>query len=365
MLISLFMTSTNISKVYLESTSPKTVISDYQKLLANFPRPKNTPTIIKLNLSWTKFYPAVSTPPWNFEAVLKWLIDSGVSPKNIIPVENRTVVTDVKKGSVNHGWDKIALKYGVKIHYLTDEKYIKYKPKSKMLVLNDIYPDGILLPKIIMGKPLITLCTMKSHVFTTVTGSVKNYFGMLNTNRHFCHRRIHQAIIDLLQIQQELHPQITAIMDASVAGFGPGPRAMEWKPANLILASTDEIALDSTSARILGFNPSDIEFLNLGPQLKLGQMESLKIKILGVTKLPNLHVGQKKDTFASRGQKMIYRLFPEWFEKLLLRSFLAPWSYAASNLYHDSYWYRFVGQTRLTRYLNSDWGKLYKTYLKK
>ncbi len=353
------------SKVYIQPTSPKNVLKDYQKLLANFPKPKNTPTIIKLNLSWTKFYPAVSTPPWNFEAILKWLIDSGVEAKNIIPVENRTVVTKVKIGAKNHAWNTIAKKYGVKIHYLTDEKYTFYKPKSKMLVLDEIFPDGILLPEIIMGKPLITLCTMKSHVFTTITGSVKNYFGMLNTNRHYCHRNIHKAILDLLQIQKELHPNIIAVMDGSVAGFGPGPRAMQWKEANLLLASQDEISLDSTSARILGFDPKEIEFLSLGQKLKLGIMDQNNIEICGIKKLPNLHVGFKKDTIASRGQKFIYRVLPEWVEKMLLRSFITPWSYAASNLYHDVYWYNYVGKQRLERYLKSPWGNLFKSYFPK
>lgn len=349
------------STVYLKKTTSNSVLSDYRKLLTNFPKPKDTPTIIKLNLSWTKFYPAVSTPPWNFEAILQWLIDSGVSPKNIIPVENRTVVTDVKKGAKNHAWDKVAKKYGVKIHFLTDEKYTIYKPKSKMLVLNEIFPDGILLPEIIFEKPLITLCTLKSHVFTTMTGSIKNYFGMLNTNRHFCHRRIHEAIIDLLQIQKELHPQIYAVMDGTVAGFGPGPRAMQWKEANILLGSLDEVALDTTAAKILGFKPQDIDFLKIGHKLKLGTMKNIETK--GVTSLPNLHVGIKKDTFASRGQKFIYHLLPEWLEKFLLRSFLAPWSFTASNLYHDQYWYNFVGKNRLTKYLKSDWGKLFQSYI--
>ena len=65
--------------VFFQPVSPKTVLSDYQKLFSHFPKPQNIPTVIKLNLSWTKFYPAVSTPPWNFEAVLRWLLDSGVS----------------------------------------------------------------------------------------------------------------------------------------------------------------------------------------------------------------------------------------------------------------------------------------------
>ncbi len=349
------------STVFIKSTSASTAVSDHQNLFSSFPRPKNTPTIIKLNLSWTKFYPAVSTPPWHLDATLQWLIDNGVSSKNIIPVENRTVVTKVKIGAKNHGWEKVAKKYGVKIHYLTDEAYTVYRPKANMLVLNQIFPKGILLPKIIFHKPLISLCTLKSHVFTTTTGSIKNYFGMLNTNRHHCHRRIHQAIIDLLQIQKELHPNIVASMDGSVVGYGPGPRAMSWRPANLILASTDEVALDATAARIIGFNPSEIEYLSLGQKLGLGTFND--VKIVGLNSLPNLKVGIKKDTFASRGQKFIYHLLPEWFEKLLLQSPIAPWSFAASNAYHDGYWYNFVGKPRLAQYMSSDWGRLFRSYI--
>lgn len=351
-----------MSPVYITKTSPKTIATDYQKLYSRFPKPKNVPTIIKLNLSWTKFYPAVSTPPWHYEATLKWLIDSGVSPKNIIPVENKTVVTKVKIGAKNHGWDKISKKYAVKIHYLTDQTYSVYKPKAKMLVLDQVFPDGILLPDIIRNKPLISLCTLKSHVFTTTTGSIKNYFGMLNTSRHHCHRFIHQAIIDLLSIQKELHPNIIASMDGSVVGFGPGPRAMEWKVANLALASTDQVSLDATAATIIGFNPKKIKYLSLGKKMGLGDIDP---KIVGVKKLPNLKVGHRVDTLASRGQKLIYGRFPLWLEKLLLQSIITPWSYFASNLYHDHYWYNFVGAPRLKKYQNSAWGQLFSSYVKK
>ena len=64
-------------------------------------------------------------------------------------MENRTVVTDVYQGSINHYWTDVAKKYGVKIKYLTEEKYFNYRPKAKMLVLDKIFPQGILLPEII------------------------------------------------------------------------------------------------------------------------------------------------------------------------------------------------------------------------
>ncbi|MCD6291515.1 MAG: DUF362 domain-containing protein, partial [Anaerolineae bacterium] len=50
------------------------------------------------------------------------------------------------------------------------------------------------------------------------------------------------------------------------------------------------------------------------------------------------------------------------FEGLLLRSPLVPWSYFASNFYHNVYWYPFVGRKRVRAALNTKWGQLFKDY---
>lgn len=231
-----------------------------------------------------------------------------------------------------------------------------------MLVLNQIFPNGILLPKVIFGKPIIHLPTMKTHVFTTTTGATKNYFGMLNVNRHFAHRYIHKTLVDLLQIQKEIHPQIFGFMDGAVAGSGPGPRAMEWHEKNYLLASNDIVALDSIAAKMMGFNPLKIEYLLLSEEKKLGVADPGKIEVSGEN-ISSVNFGFKKaDTFASRGQKLIYHYLPPWLEKLLLQTIIAPWSYTASRLYFDVFWYNWVGERRLKKFFNSPWGKLFKSY---
>lgn len=352
-----------MSKVFIEKVTPQDVVSKYEKLIKTAcPVTTNQPVVIKLNLSWSKFYPACSSPPWQLEGVIKGLLALGISPQNIIPVENKTVVTNVQKGAHNHGWDKVCEKYGVKFHYLTDEKYVLYKPKSKMLVLDQIFPDGILLPEIIFNKPLITLCTLKTHVFTKTTGSIKNYFGMLTTKRHWAHRFIHEAIIDLLQIQKELHPQILGVMDGSVLGHGPGPRCMEWEDTGLVLASEDEVSLDATAANIIGIDPLQIKYLGVGKKLGLGENDPEEIEIEGVKELPRYEFNSG-DTLASKGQKLIYHGLPLWFEKLILHTFVTPWSYVASRLYHDVYWYNFIGKGRISKYMKNRWGKLLRNYI--
>ena len=78
---------------------------------------------------------------------------------------------------------------------------------------------------------------MKTHVFTTITGAMKNAFGgLLNHNRHWTHSAIHETLVDLLQIQKQIHPGIFAVTDGTFAGDGPGPRAMRWHAKNVILA---------------------------------------------------------------------------------------------------------------------------------
>ena len=63
--------------------------------------------------------------------------------------------------------------------YEEGEEWTHYEPKAKMLVLDKIYAEGIQIPKRLIGSNIIHLPTMKTHVFTKVTGAMKNAFGGL------------------------------------------------------------------------------------------------------------------------------------------------------------------------------------------
>ena len=84
-----------MTTVAIEPTHPQTVMDDYANVLdlvdyQSFIN-QELDTIIKINLSWSLFYPACSTPPWQLDGVLNKLIEDGFDPKTIIPVENQTV----------------------------------------------------------------------------------------------------------------------------------------------------------------------------------------------------------------------------------------------------------------------------------
>mgnify|MGYP006223853855 CR=1 FL=1 len=70
----------------------------------------------------------------------------------------------------------------------------------------------------------------------------------------------------------------------------------------------------------------------------------------------------KQNTFASRGQKLIYWGPMKPLEKLLLQSPIVPWAFFASNLYHNGYWLNFIGKRRIKKALQTPWGKLFSKY---
>jgi len=355
-------------KVALIKTTPTTVLDDIQRLmkLAGFEQslPKDIRTGLKINISWQTWYPACSSTPWQIEGVIRTLKDAGYT--DLVGVHNDTVVVNTTDAEENNKHKYITDKYDVPCIYTYDPavKWVEYKPKSPFLVLDKIFPEGLFIPEPMVGMNIIHLPTVKTHVFTTITGAMKNAFGgLLGRNRHWTHGLIHETLVDLLQIQQAIHPGIFAVMDGTFSGDGPGPRAMRWHETDVLLASADQVAIDAVSAKLQGFDPLSLPFIRIAHEKEMGIGDPKQIEILGEPDLASSNWGfVQEDTFASRGQKMIYHGWLHSFEKPLLRSPLVPWAYFASNFYHNVYWYPFIGRKRVETALQTKWGKLFQSY---
>ena len=361
------------AKVAVLRTTPATVIQDYGRAmrLAEYEKhlPKDRDTALKINISWHHFYPACSTTPWQLDGVINTMLEDGYQKELIHGCHNRTVVVSAKMGEVNNKQKHVVVdKYGLRnVHLYEGEEWVTYHPKAKMRVLPEIYPNGIQIPKRFMGENIIHLPTVKTHVFTTMTGAMKNAFGgLLHEKRHWTHSVIHETLVDLLHIQKEIHGGLFAVMDGTFAGDGPGPRCMVIHEKNVILASADQVAIDAVSAKMMGFEPMELPFIRLAHEDGLGVGDVDAIEIVGED--PEWVKGQRwgftgnENTFASRGQKMIYWGPLKPLEKFLLRTALAPWSYLASIAYHDLYWYLFVGRGRVRQAMKTPWGKLFQSY---
>ncbi len=366
------------SKVAILKTTPATVLRDYHRLmnLAGYQEvlPKDRDTALKINISWHFFFPGSSTTPWQLDGVIRALKSDGYRSDLIHGCHNRTVVIDAHLGERENKQVNVVDAHGLRnVHLYEGDEWIHVRDAvgdlaDKFLCLNQVYPKGFMIPKRFIGENIIHLPTVKTHVFTTMTGAMKNAFGgLLNEHRHWTHPVIHETLVDLLMIQKKVHGGIFAVMDGTFAGDGPGPRCMVPCVKNVILASSDQVAIDAVSAKLMGFDPLSIKFIRLAHDLGLGCGDPSQIDIVGDQDAANENwhfVGPYKNmTFASRMQHRIYwgalKRPIEWS----LKTVLAPWAYIASVLYHDTFWYP-THQRYVREILHSDWGRLFRNWEK-
>jgi uncharacterized protein (DUF362 family) len=366
-----------MSVVAVVKTSPRRVLADTARAmrLAGYQQviDPTVDTALKINVSWHHYYPACSTTPWQLEGVIRTMLRDGYRKELMHACHNRTVVVDAHEGERANKHLPVVQRYGLRnIHLYEGQEWINVRDAvgalaDKFLVLNKVYPKGFSIPRKFPGSNILHLPTIKTHVFTTTTGAMKNAFGgLLNEKRHYTHEVIHETLVDLLMIQKHIHKGIFAVVDGTIAGDGPGPRCMVPHVKNVMLASADQVAIDAVSAKLMGFEPMSLPFIRIAHEMGLGCGDPGRIQIVGDTEAAeeNWHfVGPyERLTFAARGQHALYwgRLRP--LQKFLLQTVLEPWSHVASRLYHDGYWYHFVGKKRVAQALQSDWGRLFSRF---
>jgi uncharacterized protein (DUF362 family) len=355
------------SKVAVIRTKPEAVLDDIGRAmdLADAPRhlTAERDLLLKLNLSWTKYFPACSSQPWQLDGVARYLLGHGYRSAQILPIENKTVVTNPRKGVVNNLWLPVLEKYGLGFTPLPEVEWKVHRFREPLLKLHEIFPGGIEIPAMFEGKDILHLPTVKTHGHSITTGAVKNAFGgLLKEVRHFAHKYIHEVLVDLLIMQRELHPNVFAVMDGTVCGNGAGPRTMDPVVGNIVLASADSVAIDAVAARIMGFDPMSIPYLRMATERGLGEARIDKIEIAGedIGAL-DLHFKTKR-SFVIWGDQML-RLGPlRFLEKAALHSPLAFWAPMASNIYHDVFWYPTVGRRKIEKFNRTEWGRLWREY---
>jgi len=328
---------TRTARVAVVRTRPETVIEDYGRVmhLAGYSDVlmRDRDTLLKLNLSWTKYFPSCSSQPWQVDGVIATMLRDGFERRRLIPIENRTVVTDPRKGCRNNRWEGVLDQFGLTFTPLPEVEWRVYPFKSPLLKLNEIFPEGIQIPAIYPGKQILHMPTVKTHGHAVMTGSVKNSFGgLLREVRHYAHKYMHEVLVDLLYMQRELHPAVFTVMDGTVAGDGAGPRTMIPRVKNLILAAADSVAIDAIAARLMGFDPMSIPFLRMAHERGLGIADPRDIELTGDD------VSQENFGFETRrslviwGDQMIRKGFLRPLERLLLHSPLMVWALCVERL---------------------------------
>jgi uncharacterized protein (DUF362 family) len=358
------------AKVAVLRTTPETVLADYVRLLdlagvASALDPSAT-TILKDNISWHLLYPGSNTTPWQLEGTIMGLRAAGFD--DLMNVHNKTVVTIADLGDKYNKFGPVLEKHGIPKKYNfnpDDMSWVLYEPEAEMAVLDMIFPDGIYVPDYFIGRNIVHLPTVKTHSYTVTTGAMKNAFGgLLNINRHYTHTWIHDTLVDLLAIQKEIHTGVFATMDGTTAGSGPGPRTLHPHKKDVILASSDQVAIDAVAASMMGFDPMGIQYIAHATERGLGQGDPRQIEIVGMPEVAEERWSFDVGVNLGTGTGMLLWRSPlKFMQKLLFHTPLVNIFIFASETYHDKVWYPLKGKAVVDQWLDqSPWGELFRSY---
>lgn len=358
------------SKVAVVRVRPDTILEDIDRLhtLAEVERAlaPSAQTILKDNISWHFPFPGANTTPWQLEGVSRSLAARGYTDQ--VCVQNKTVVTDAFKGEDLNGYVPIFRHYDIPVRYNfkpEDMSWSVYRPKAKMRVLDTIFPEGIEVPDAFHGTNIVHLPTVKCHIYTTTTGAMKNAFGgLLNTRRHRTHSWIHETLVDLLAIQKEIHAGLFAVMDGTTAGDGPGPRTMRPVIKDVMLASSDQVAIDAVAAGMMGFDPMSLPYIQLADEAGLGHGRRADIEIVGDTHLADERWGfSVGDNGASMVGDVMWFGPLKRFQKLFFHTPLLNLFVLGSEAYHDYYRWPLRDKKTFEQWRQStSWGRLFAHY---
>lgn len=125
---------------------------------------------------------------------------------------------------------------------------------------------------------IIGVPTVKTHNLCHASLSMKNWYGLLGGARNRLHQEIHNVIADLACF---ITPTLV-VLDGTrlLVKNGPtGGSMSDVKPGNTVAIGTDQVALDSFGASLLGIKPENIEYLLKAEQLGLGNIDLKKLKV--------------------------------------------------------------------------------------
>ena len=152
-----------------------------------------------------------------------------------------------------------------------------------------VYPQGIQAKEFILPKELleqdcvISLSKMKTHALERITGAVKNSYGFVygfhKAKGHTQYPSADSFARMLIDLNKCVSPKLY-VMDGIVAMEGNGPGSGDPVPMNVMLMSTDPVALDSVFSRLVYLKPEMVPTNYHGEKMGLGTWKEEEITLL-------------------------------------------------------------------------------------
>jgi len=341
------------------TTSPGTVGDDYARLfeLAGAPRfTAGTEAAIIPDMSWHHHFPGCSTPPWQLDGAIQWLKSCGLAGDSILVTIPEAAGIRSDMGPVLNRLTPVVETNGVATapsEHLDPAVAIPAPDNAPLF--QSLYPGGVPVRRQIHGRPAVYLPTLKTHSRAGLAGAAWTVLrGLTGRKGYRAESDLSRALTEALFMAKTVHPAAMYVMDAAFSGDGPGPCRLKPRVTNVILASTDPIALDTAAARLMSMDPHSISYLRDAFSAGIGVSSPDEIE----------YAGDNIPTFASpftAGTGAVDAVL-SLLESSLCATPLAFAAYRSAMIYNDWYWYIKVGEPRTREMMKTQWGALFESF---
>ncbi len=128
----------------------------------------------------------------------------------------------------------------------------------------------------------INVPILKNHSGAGMTCAMKNLMGIVWDRNYFHYSNLDQCIAESCMYRK---PDLN-IVDAWKVMKTGGPRGYpgcRYSDEKMLMLSKDIVAIDSASARVLGYEPSRFGYIGIGEKLGLGKADTSKLDVRRIT----------------------------------------------------------------------------------
>ncbi|HSG27001.1 MAG TPA: DUF362 domain-containing protein [Candidatus Krumholzibacterium sp.] len=216
---------------------------------------------------------AITTHPNVIEAVARLVIEAGGLP--VIGDSPGGAIRGIGRIWKNTGVQEMAERAGLEL--------VNFEASGLEEVQSAGYRLYIARP-VLDADVIINLAKLKTHTLTLLTCGVKNVFGVVPGFRKAEYHKIYPKPAEfagmIVGLYDFVRPSLT-IVDGILSMEGNGPSSGTPRNTGLLLAGRDAVAVDTVAARMIGFDPRDIDTIRIAAERGVGETDPGRIEVTG------------------------------------------------------------------------------------
>lgn len=230
---------------------------------------KGDVVVVKPNMAWDRVpEQAANTNPEVVATIVQMCVEAGAKKVKVFD----RAVNDPRRCYVQSGIADAAHAAGAEVSHIDYRKFKDVDTKGSYLKTWPIYQD------ILEADKVINVPIAKHHGLARLTMAIKNWMGVMGGSRSGIHQKLDECIAELAAF---IKPRLT-VLDAVriLTANGPqGGNLADVKKLDTVIASVDQVAIDSYGATLFGMKGSDLGYVRYANKLGIGNMDMSRINI--------------------------------------------------------------------------------------